>query len=160
MESARDDGAPIEMLEAYFSAHSWTYEKVGEDEIVASMDGSWTKYELRAVWREDDRVLQFLALPDIKAIPEKRGPLYETTVDQLLQHGVHRLPCDERRPGQSRRRDARLAPQAVKAGVLRHREVQRSQRLLHTEMQERLCLFDRVPDLRIDHVSILTYSCM
>ena len=78
MESARDDGAPIEMLEAYFSAHGWTYEKVGEDEIVASMDGSWTKYELRAVWREDDRVLQFLALPDIKAIPEKRGPLYET----------------------------------------------------------------------------------
>lgn len=77
-EAARESGAPIEMLEAYFAAHGWTHERVGDDEIVASMDGSWTKYELRAVWREDDRVLQFLALPDIKVVPEKRPEMYET----------------------------------------------------------------------------------
>lgn len=76
-EAARDSGAPIEMLEAYFTAHGWTHERVGDDEIVATMDGSWTKYELRAVWREDDRVLQFLALPDIKVTNEKRAEIYE-----------------------------------------------------------------------------------
>lgn len=77
-EAARESGAPIEMLEAYFAAHGWTHEKVGDDEVVATMDGSWTKYELRAVWREDDRVLQFLALPDIKVANEKRAAMYET----------------------------------------------------------------------------------
>lgn len=77
-ESARESGAPIEMLEAYYAAHGWTHERIGDDEVVATMDGSWTKYELRAVWREDDRVLQFLALPDIKVVPEKRSEVYET----------------------------------------------------------------------------------
>jgi len=77
-EADRPSGAPIEMLEAYYSAHGWTHERVSDDEIVATMDGSWTKYELRAVWREDDRVLQFLALPDIKVATEKRTEMYET----------------------------------------------------------------------------------
>lgn len=77
-ESDRASGAPIEMLEAYYAAHGWTHERVSDDEIVATMDGSWTKYELRAVWREDDRVLQFLALPDIKVAAEKRAEIYET----------------------------------------------------------------------------------
>lgn len=78
-ESARaDSGAPIEMLESYYAAHGWTHERIGDDEIVATMDGSWTKYELRAVWREDDRVLQFLALPEIKVATDKRGEMYET----------------------------------------------------------------------------------
>jgi hypothetical protein len=77
-EADRASGAPIEMLEAYYSAHGWTHERVSDDEIVATMDGSWTKYELRAVWREDDRVLQFLALPDIKVAHEKRSEMYET----------------------------------------------------------------------------------
>lgn len=77
-EADRSSGAPIEMLEAYYAAHGWTHERVSDDEIVATMDGSWTKYELRAVWREDDRVLQFLALPDIKVANEKRSEIYET----------------------------------------------------------------------------------
>lgn len=76
-EAAHDSGGPIDMLEAYYHAHSWVHERVGEDEIVATMDGSWTKYELRAVWREDDRVLQFLAMPDIKTPIEKRADVYE-----------------------------------------------------------------------------------
>ncbi|WOK36249.1 YbjN domain-containing protein [Sphingomonas sp. C3-2] len=77
-EAARDSGVPIDMLEAYYSAHGWSHERVGDDEIVATVDGSWTKYELRAVWREEDRVLQFLALPDIKTPIEKRAEVYET----------------------------------------------------------------------------------
>ena len=77
-ESGREGGAPIEMLEAYYAAHGWSHERIGDDEIVATTDGSWAKYELRAVWREDDRVLQFLALPDIKIATEKRAEIYET----------------------------------------------------------------------------------
>lgn len=73
----RDTDAPIETLEHFFAAHGWTCERTAEDEIVASFQGSWTQYELRAIWREDDGVLQFLALPDIRVPADKRAALYE-----------------------------------------------------------------------------------
>ena len=36
-ELERETSAPIDMLEYYFSAHGWTYERNGEEEIVATM---------------------------------------------------------------------------------------------------------------------------
>jgi hypothetical protein len=77
-EQQREANAPIDMLEQYYDAHGWTHERSGDDEIVAYYQGSWTQYELRAVWREEDRVLQFLALPDIRVPADKRGAIYET----------------------------------------------------------------------------------
>jgi hypothetical protein len=76
-ELERETSAPIDMLEHYFSAHGWTSER-GEDEIVASFQGSWAQYELRAIWRDEDNVLQFLALPDIRVASDKRSAVYET----------------------------------------------------------------------------------
>lgn len=79
LEDARSEAcAPIDMLENYFQAHGWTCERMGEDEIVATVQGSWTQYELRGVWRPDDRVLQFLAMPDIRVPSDKRIAVYET----------------------------------------------------------------------------------
>jgi hypothetical protein len=77
-ELERDTSAPIDMLEHYFSAHNWGYERSGEEEIVANFQGSWAQYELRAIWREEDSVLQFLALPDIRVASDKRAAVYET----------------------------------------------------------------------------------
>jgi len=71
-----DEAAPIEMLEAYYAAHGWQHERQDE-EIVAQVKGSWTTYELRALWREDDSVLQFLAFPDIKVADDRRAAIYE-----------------------------------------------------------------------------------
>ena len=71
-----DPAAPIDMLEAYYAAHGWEHER-HDDEIVATVKGSWTTYELRALWREDDSVLQFLAFPDIKVTDDRRGGVYE-----------------------------------------------------------------------------------
>jgi hypothetical protein len=73
----RDDAAPIDMLESYFAAHGWSHEREDE-EIVAKVKGSWTEYELRAIWREEDGVLQFLAFPDIRVADERRAAVYET----------------------------------------------------------------------------------
>jgi len=70
--------APIDMLEHYFGAHGWACERNGDDEIVASIEGSWTQYQVRALWREEERMLQFLALPDIRVPEAKRGAIYET----------------------------------------------------------------------------------
>ncbi|PTQ11510.1 hypothetical protein CLG96_08725 [Sphingomonas oleivorans] len=77
-EAAREGGAPIDILEHYFEAHGWANERTSDEEIVASFQGSWAQYELRAVWRDEDRVLQFLALPDIRVPADKRGSVYET----------------------------------------------------------------------------------
>jgi hypothetical protein len=68
--------APLDMLESYFSAHGWTYDR-HEDEISATVKGSWTEYELRALWREEDGVLQFLAFPDVKVAEHSRAAVYE-----------------------------------------------------------------------------------
>jgi hypothetical protein len=72
----REDAAPIDMLESYFAAHGWDHERQDE-EVVAKYKGSWTQYELRALWREEDSVLQFLAFPDIKVTDERRAQIYE-----------------------------------------------------------------------------------
>ncbi len=69
---------PIDMLEAYYAAHGWHHERVGDDEIVATTQGSWGQYELRGVWREDDLVLQFLAFPDVKVTEPQYPAIYET----------------------------------------------------------------------------------
>ena len=77
-EMERETGAPIDILEHYFGAHGWAYERSGDDEIVANFQGSCAQYELRAIWRDDDHVLQFLALPDIRVASDKRAATYET----------------------------------------------------------------------------------
>ncbi|TZG27579.1 YbjN domain-containing protein [Sphingomonas montanisoli] len=77
-ESVRFSGTPIDLLEQYFAAHGWSHERQGDDEVVAQYAGSWAKYELRAVWREEDSVLQFLAFPDIRVTTDKRSAVYET----------------------------------------------------------------------------------
>ena len=75
--STREDAAPIDMLESYFAAHGWEHERQ-DDEVVAKVKGSWTQYELRALWREEDSVLQFLAFPDIRVTDDdRRGAIYE-----------------------------------------------------------------------------------
>src|SRR3954451_14347355 len=76
-ELEREPGGPIDMLEHYFGAHGWACER-GEDEIVANFQGSWAQYEMRAVWRDEDHVLQYLALPDIRVAADKRAAVYET----------------------------------------------------------------------------------
>lgn len=76
-EFDRDEAAaPIDMLESYFAAHGWSFERE-DDEIVAKVKGSWTQYELRAIWREEDGVLQFLAFPDVRVPDERRVSVYE-----------------------------------------------------------------------------------
>ena len=69
--------APLQMLEAYYAAHGWPCER-HEDEITASVKGSWTEYELRALWREEDSVLQFLAFPDVRVAEDRRAAIHET----------------------------------------------------------------------------------
>jgi hypothetical protein len=71
-------GSPIHTLASWYAAQGWAHERVGEEEIVAATEGAWGQYELRGIWREDDRVLQFLAFPDVTVQADKFGAIYET----------------------------------------------------------------------------------
>ncbi|WP_260483791.1 YbjN domain-containing protein [Sphingomicrobium flavum] len=76
-EIGSEEDAPIDIFDSYFEARGWAAERIADGEVMAMATGSWSQYELRAVWRPDDRVLQFLAFPDIKVTPEKRAAVYE-----------------------------------------------------------------------------------
>lgn len=70
-------GAPIDMLERYFGANGWSSERQGDEEIVASVDGAWGRYEVRALWREEDNVLQIVGMPGLRVPEARRAPAYE-----------------------------------------------------------------------------------
>ncbi len=63
--------APLDMLVALFEARGWPCE-TSAGEISGAIQGSWTNYQVRAVWRSEDRVLQIMCLPDIRIPAGKR----------------------------------------------------------------------------------------
>jgi hypothetical protein len=72
-----EESAPVEMLAQLFEAHGWPCEFVSEDEISGEIQGSWAKYQMRGIWRSEDRVLQLLCLPDIRVAQAKRADAFE-----------------------------------------------------------------------------------
>lgn len=75
--SDSSDAAPIDMLSALFDARGWESVVLSDDELQGEVQGSWAKYQLRAIWRAADNVLQFLCLPDIRVSSDKRPRAYE-----------------------------------------------------------------------------------
>ncbi len=78
LEYAPAPAAPIDMLEHVFDANGWAFERDGDEEITTSIKGGWTTYQLRALWREDERVLQLIARADLTVPDERRMAVYET----------------------------------------------------------------------------------
>ncbi|WAT19037.1 YbjN domain-containing protein [Aurantiacibacter sp. MUD11] len=74
---ATEDAAPVEMLTAMFEAHGWACEQVGDDEVTGEVPGSWTTYQVRGIWRSEDKVLQLLCLPEIRVPDAKKRVAYE-----------------------------------------------------------------------------------
>jgi hypothetical protein len=76
-EIDESDAAPVDMLASLFDARGWQYEFVSDDEILGEVKGSWATYQLRAIWRPEDNVLQLLCLPDIRVAEDKRQAVFE-----------------------------------------------------------------------------------
>jgi len=72
-----DDSAPVEMLASLFEARGWPFEYASEDEISGEVKGAWATYQVQAIWRAEDRVLQLLCLPDIRVVEPKRTAMFE-----------------------------------------------------------------------------------
>ncbi len=69
--------APIDMLEHVFDANGWAFERSGDEEITTSIKAGWATYQLRALWREEEGVLQIIARADLTCPDERRLVLYE-----------------------------------------------------------------------------------
>ena len=69
--------APIDMLEHVFDANGWAFERSGDEEISTSIKGGWATYQLRALWREEERVLQIIARADLTCA--RRSPTLRFT---------------------------------------------------------------------------------
>ncbi|SFP23526.1 YbjN domain-containing protein [Qipengyuania nanhaisediminis] len=85
---AEEDAAPLEMLTALFEARGWPCGSTG-DEMSGEVQGSWTTYQLRGIWRPEDMVLQLLCLPEIRISDEKRAVAQElvTMVNEQMWLG-------------------------------------------------------------------------
>lgn len=83
METALNDnigseyGAPMDVLAALFDARGWALDTHAEDELGGEVQGAWVKYQVRAVMRPQDGVLQLICLPDIRVGKDMLMPAYE-----------------------------------------------------------------------------------
>ena len=78
MDQGPGPAAPIDMLEHVFDANGWAFERSGDEEISTSIRGGWATYELRALWREEERVLQIIARTELQVPDLRRAAAYET----------------------------------------------------------------------------------
>ena len=69
---------PLDIVENLMGANGWAYERVGEEEISAALQGQWCEYQLRFYWREEGRVLQAACMFDIRIPEARKKPIYET----------------------------------------------------------------------------------
>jgi hypothetical protein len=76
-EMEREESAPLDMLAALFDARGWEHDVISEEEVTAEFKGSWTSYQLRAIWREEDNALQLLVFPDVTVPSEKHETIYK-----------------------------------------------------------------------------------
>lgn len=73
---ADEDAAPLDMLVALFEARGWPCESA-QGEMSGEIQGSWTTYQVKGIWRPDDMVLQILCLPEIRVPEAKRRQAQE-----------------------------------------------------------------------------------
>ena len=72
-----DYGAPMDVLAALFDARGWALDTHADEELGGEIQGAWVKYQVRAVLRPEDGVLQLICLPDIRVGKERLPCAYE-----------------------------------------------------------------------------------
>lgn len=63
---------PLDLLEEIVSANEWAFQRMGEDEILVSLEGRWCDYQLHFGWCGEVSALQFACSLDMRVPAEKR----------------------------------------------------------------------------------------
>jgi hypothetical protein len=69
---------PLDVFEHVCLSSDLACERLGDEELGIAIEGQWTTYQMRLVWRESDHTLQLVCLFDQKVAESKRGSIYET----------------------------------------------------------------------------------
>lgn len=72
-----EDAAPVDMLSALFEARGWAFDALSDEEMSGEIQGAWTKYQMRAIWRSEDNVLQLLCMPEIRVSDARMRAAHE-----------------------------------------------------------------------------------
>ncbi len=69
---------PLDVFEGVMADCDWACERASPDELTAAVQGSWSAYQVRLVWRPEDQVLQLVCMVDMRVPEAKRQGMYET----------------------------------------------------------------------------------
>src|ERR1700753_661776 len=72
-------GNPLEVVEHMATAHDWSFERAGEDEITILVRGKWADYQVSFTWMYDIEALHLACAFELKT-PER----CRTEVQQLI----------------------------------------------------------------------------
>ncbi|QDL91403.1 diacylglyceryl transferase [Paroceanicella profunda] len=68
-----DDIHPIDIVETLAAHHDWDFDRVAEDQIAMSIEGSWRSYSLSLAWSGHEEVLRLICTFEMEP-PEDRIP--------------------------------------------------------------------------------------
>jgi len=66
-----DEIHPIDIVETLAEHHAWEFDRVGDDQIAMSVEGSWRSYALTLAWSPGDATLRLICTFELEP-PEER----------------------------------------------------------------------------------------
>lgn len=91
---------PIDLVEHVASAHDWTFERRGEDEMALEITGQWCDYRLYFSWIDDLHALHFACAFEMKVPAYKRADITDllARINEKLAVGHFDLWAEEGLP--------------------------------------------------------------
>lgn len=76
-ELNEDQVNPLDSLELLISEQEWPYERLGNEEIVAGINGEWCDFHMRYIWLAERNILKTVAQLDLRVLDSKRPDVLE-----------------------------------------------------------------------------------
>jgi hypothetical protein len=74
---AENQNNPMDVLEFLVNQNEWPYERSGNDEIVAGINGQWCDFHMRYYWMAEENILQCAGQLEIRVDKLKYGQILE-----------------------------------------------------------------------------------
>lgn len=68
---------PIDIVENLAESRDWDFDRVGEDQIALTVEGSWRSYTLTLAWSGFDETLRLVCTFEMEPPADKMAELYE-----------------------------------------------------------------------------------
>jgi hypothetical protein len=72
-----DDLHPIDIVETLAEHHSWSFDRVTDDQIAMAVEGQWRTYSITLAWSAPDETLRLICTFEMEPPEERIGALYE-----------------------------------------------------------------------------------